>query len=174
MTVPTPIARLAGLVVAAGVSIAGCSTPTPYQPATDGEGYAEQALESDRYRVTFTGNSVTSRETVENYLLYRAAEVTVAHGYDHFVVVDKDTERSTTYYSTGTGYGVGYGWAPYYRGYHRATALGTSTARPSTRYSAHANIVMRNGDKPPDDANAYDAREVVERLGPTIARNRDS
>ena len=87
--------------------LAGCGTATPYQPATDGQGYAEQALERDRYRVTFVGNSLTSRETVENYLLYRAAEVTLEKGYDHFVIVEKDTERNTIYHSTFTVFSGG-------------------------------------------------------------------
>ena len=68
--------------------LAGCAVPTPYQPATKGYGYSEQQLESNRYRVTFSGNSVTPRDTVQNYLLYRAAEVTRESGHDYFTVVD--------------------------------------------------------------------------------------
>ena len=45
-----------------------------------GYGFSEQRIEDDRYRITFRGNSSTSRETVENSLLYRAAELTVQTG----------------------------------------------------------------------------------------------
>jgi hypothetical protein len=40
-------------------------------------GYSDQQIESNRFRVSFAGNSLTARETVERYLLYRAAELTV-------------------------------------------------------------------------------------------------
>ena len=55
--------------------------PTPYQPAVDGYGYSEQGIEDNRYRVIFAGNDYTKADTVQNYLLYRAAEVTLDHGY---------------------------------------------------------------------------------------------
>lgn len=171
-------ARVVAVLVLAG-GVAGCAGPTSYHPAEDGRGYAEQALEADRYRVTFSGNSLTSRETVENYLLYRAAEVTLAQGYDHFVVVDQDTERHTTYRSTFSGVGGygGYGlygplYGPYYAPYYGPGAGGIASASswPRDSYTAYANIVMRRGAKPADDANAYDARAVIEEIGPTVTR----
>jgi hypothetical protein len=71
--------------------LAGCATATPYQPLTKGYGYAEQKLETDRYRITFSGNSSTDHQTVQNYLLYRAAELTLERGRDYFVVVGSST-----------------------------------------------------------------------------------
>ena len=166
---------LVGLVLVGALGLGACASPTPYQPAFDGHGYAEQAIEDDRYRVTFSGNTLTPRETVENYLLYRAAEVTLQRGYDHFVVVDRETERTTTYVSTTTGFGGYRG----YRSFHRGHPFGfgdfaTTTSRPRNRYAAFANIVMRDGDEPSDDPDAYDAREVLERLAPTISRREAS
>ena len=160
------LAALAGLLM-----LIGCGVPTPYQPISGGEGYTEQALERDRYRVAFFGNSLTTRETVENYLLYRAAEVTVAMGYDYFVIVDSETERRTVYQSTFsgvTGSSSRRGGGVFFHG------LGTGTSRPYDSYSAYANVIMRTGDKPRDDANAYDARAVLERLGPTVKRGPES
>lgn len=160
------------LVVATVFGLAACGTPTPYQPVADGHGYAEQPLEEDRYRVTFAGNSLTPRETVENYLLYRAAEITLERGYDHFVVVEQETERSTTYHSTLSGFGSHYGFHSFHHHHpHGFGGFASATAWPRDRYAAYANIVMRRGAKPPDDADAYDARAVVNRLAPTIARN---
>ena len=46
------------------LALAGCTAPTPYQPTADGYGYSEQQLESNRYRVTFSGNSVMSASVV--------------------------------------------------------------------------------------------------------------
>ena len=71
-----------GAVVATALLLAGCMTPSAYAPRRPGEttGYTDRELAPGRWRVTFTGNSVTPRETVESYLLLRAAEVTRAAG----------------------------------------------------------------------------------------------
>ncbi len=71
------IARvLGGLDFALG--LAGCAVaPTPYQPDSEG-----------------AGNARTPRRTVENYLLYRSAEIMLFGGYDKFVFLDKDVERN--------------------------------------------------------------------------------
>ena len=50
------------LVVALGLLLAACAAnPTPYQAAQGGFGYSQQQTEENRYRVTFAGNSATSR-----------------------------------------------------------------------------------------------------------------
>jgi hypothetical protein len=145
--------------------LGGCGQPTPYQPAADGYGYSEQQIEENRYRVTFSGNELTPRDAVQNYLLYRAAEVTLDRGYDYFTVVDRNLDRSTTYWSSGdtywgSRYGVGSG---------AFLGFGTTTARPVDRYTAYADVVLFKGEKPEGDVNAYDARDVLRRLDATIA-----
>ena len=64
-------------------------------PAAAGydRGYSEQKIENERYRISFKGNSMTGRETVENYLLFRAAELTLQTGYDTFTIVNRDTDK---------------------------------------------------------------------------------
>jgi len=63
---------LAALALASASVLASCATPTPYQPASGSgafrTGYWDEQIESDRFRVTFAGNSLTSRETVERFL----------------------------------------------------------------------------------------------------------
>ena len=52
------------VALAGALALGACATATPYQPAGyNGErgGYAEQRLEANRYSVSFSGNSVTSR-----------------------------------------------------------------------------------------------------------------
>ena len=159
----------APILMIGALAIAACGTPTPYQPALDGHGYAEQAIEEDRYRVSFSGNTLTSRETTENYMLYRAAEITLQRGYDHFVIVDSEIERSTTFVSTTTGFGDVRGFHSFRRAHPFGfDGIATTTSRPRDRYEAFANIVMRSGDKPSDDPDAYDARDVLAVLAPTI------
>ena len=180
----------AGLAAALVLAIAACAHPTPYGPAPAGEGghgYRDQPLEDDRLRVTFSGNTVTPRETVENYLLFRAAEITLERGRDHFIIAARDTEKTTTYHTTydldggpfGFGFGPSYGFhssawgccgfrSRYYGGF--AGGYGASMSWPVERYTAHADMVLGSGPKPAGDADAYDARAVIARLGPQIAR----
>ncbi len=161
--------RLAcGLLLAFALTLAACAKPTPYQPVTDGHGYSELPLEGDRYRVTFSGNNQTPRETVENYLLYRAAEVTLEQGHDYFIVVERDTERSTTYYTTVTPIGGPFGYYGRYRQFYGRGGFATARSRPRDSYAAFANILIRKGEKPNDLPEAYDARDVVALLGPSI------
>src|SRR3546814_9213446 len=99
-----------------------CASPTPYQPATgygfNRTGFSEQRIESNRYMVSFSGNSLTSRETVERYLLFRAAELTVQQGFDHFILVDRNTDRKTrTYVDRPFGPGPYGFWGPSWRFY---------------------------------------------------------
>ena len=79
------VSALAALAV-----LGACATATPYQAALDGQkGYANQQIESNRWQISFAGNSLTDRKTVETYLLYRAAELTDQEGYDYFQVIQR-------------------------------------------------------------------------------------
>src|SRR5882757_1914781 len=95
---PKPIWVRALPLTLAACLLAGCSTPTPYAPRTEGQktGYTDRALTQNRYRVTFTGNTVTPRETVESYLLLRAAEVARAAGFNNFVFDTRNTRANTS------------------------------------------------------------------------------
>jgi len=182
------------LALAAGLS--ACATATPYQPSMAGQsvsgGFSEQRLESDRYRVSFAGNTLTSRDTVERYLLYRAAELTRQQGYDWFETADRRTDRtartvveSDPFMRPGFGYGAGYGgWRPSWRYYgpryggwrswdpYWGDPFFTNRAQVRTvqKFEATAEIVLQKGAKPPGDPRAYDAREIMDSLGAGIQR----
>jgi len=159
-------------------AVAACVKPTPYQPREDGYGYSTQQLEPNRYVVSFYGNTMTSRETVETYLLYRAAEVTLEVGGDHFQVVERSTDRDvTTYVNYGPFYGpsmfFGYGVSsgPYYRRYsgsYYGASIGLGAPRVTEKFEASVEFLAFRGPKPPDDPMSYDAREIVASLGPQI------
>ena len=160
------------ILMALALALAACVMSTPYAPIDGQYGYSEQRIEADRYRVVFNGDASTPRETVENYLLFRAAELTVQQSYDYFIVVEQETEATTTYQTTVP---ITYGHYPY--GVHRFPyyAYGYSwsyeaSTRERRRYEAAAYIVMRAGEKPADDPMAYDAREVMRNLGSLIER----
>lgn len=71
-----------------------CSQATPYQPestSSAGRGrYSHEQIAPDQIRVGFHGNALTSRETVEAYQLYHAAEVTLRQGGDWFRIIDRE------------------------------------------------------------------------------------
>jgi hypothetical protein len=153
--------------------IAACQTPTPYQQATspNGDGYTTQQLEANRFRISFRGNSLTTRQTVDTYMLYRAAEVTLQSGNDYFVVANKDVDKNTAYQNYGDdlawGWGGGWGWR---RGFGPGPAYGGGIdySRPVNSYDAIADIVAYRGNKPATNQNAYNAREVLNAIGPTV------
>lgn len=173
--------------LAGSAALAGCMTATPYQPATNSSrlGYAEEQIEANRFRVSFAGNTITARETVERYLLYRAAELTVQQGFDHFILVDRNTETKTEVRRTPGAYGPGpWGyWSPYWRFYRPRWGWRSWDPfwddpfwndrdfdyRTVRQYEAVAEIVMGRGPKP-DNVRAFDARDVLNRLGPQIQR----
>lgn len=184
-------AVMAALALTAG--LAACATPTPYQPNIRGQavsgGFSETRLEGDRWRVNFTGNTLTDRETVEGYLLYRAAELTRDQGYDWFTIVDRETNRDRRTYVEPDPfyrpwYGVGYGyWRPSWRYYGARWGWRTwdpfwgdpfwadrMDVRTVDQFEASAEIVMHRGAKPADDPRAFDARGVMDAIGPRVVR----
>ena len=101
---------------AIALGLAACApTPTAYGPAaaaSSGVGYDDLRIEEDRWRVTFTGGPSASRSDVERLALRRAAELTLANGYDWFTVVDRRYEQEGANRSpvrVGGSVGVGSG-----------------------------------------------------------------
>ncbi len=181
-------------LAASTLMVAGCATETTYRPATgqgfNRTGYSDRQVEPNRFLVSFAGNSVTSRDTVERYLLFRAAELTLQSGYDYFVMANRDTDLQSRTYSTpglgggGFGYG-GFGgyWGPSWRYYGRGFGWRSwdpwfgggfgpwgndFDIRTIDRYEATAEIVMRKGPIPRDNLRAFNARAVVDSIGPTV------
>jgi hypothetical protein len=158
-------------------ALAGCAQPTPYVPRAQGQatGYTDRELAPGRWRVTFTGNAVTPRDTVEDFLLLRAAEVTLANGGTHFMFDTRDTRSQTRYYADPPqpgglygGYGGGF-WGGYWGftprwGY---SAFGPPLMISSTtRFQAFAEIVILRPGQEKTENRAVDARAVVTNLRP--------
>jgi len=163
-------------IVAACALLSACGQSTPYQPVDGGRyGFEEQRIESDRWLVTFTGNSLTERETVETYLLYRAAELTLEQGHDHFTVVRRETDEDSRLVGSRPSYydrfhvryryfHPSYGWYGWRDPFWDDVSL-----REVNRYEAIAEIVAGRGPAP-DDPDSFNAREVVDNLGPRVRR----
>ena len=155
------------LALAALLFLGACATATPYQAAsTSGaRGYVDQQIESNRWQVSFSGNSLTERQTVETYLLYRAAELTIQQGYDFFQVAHKQTEADTTVMPTGFGYDPFYsGFYCRYRVYGRSGLL--RRAPLWSRWShahrwPHAHLSGRRTAFYDPFWDGYDYREII-------------
>jgi hypothetical protein len=179
---------LAATLTTGLLTLSACETATPYQPlntahSTSG-GYTDSQIETNRFKISFSGNAITSRETVERYLLYRAAELTLAQGYDWFQTADRYTDRKTEVFSQPDPWGCGYGpgwcggfWGPrwnYYRhgawGYWDPWMRAPLDVHEITRYSASVEITLGKGDKPAANSQAFDARDVLNHLGPGVQR----
>ncbi|WP_375395020.1 hypothetical protein [uncultured Sphingomonas sp.] len=179
------------------LTVAGCATETTFRPATgrgfERQGYSDRQIEPGRFLVSFAGNSVTSRDTVERYLFFRAAQLTLEQGFDYFVMADRDTKlQSRTYTTPGVGgpwgyggfggywgpswnfYGRGYGWRRFggglgYGGFGGFGGFGNDfDVQTIDRFQATAEIVMRRGVIPQGDIRAFNAHKVVATIGPSV------
>jgi hypothetical protein len=182
------LSTLKSLVLSAfaAICLSACVTATPYQPLATGTaqsgGYSETKVEQDRYRITFTGNSLTSRDVVENYLLHRAAELTLAQSKDWFMMADRGLAKSvqkiilqdpmmrshmwrpTLLVSRGVVVGYAYPFMDDMAWRMRAEE------QTIEKYEAYCEIILGTGPKPVNDLKAFDAKQVIENLGPKLVR----
>jgi hypothetical protein len=156
------------VVAAAVMLLTACETGPVYKPKGPGDrvGYTDEQLAQNRYRITFTGTSATPREQVEDYLLRRAAEVTLQSGYTHFVFDDRDTEAKTYY---RTSFDAWPGWGPRFgrfRPWYWSTWPAQSESIPVTRYTAYAEIVILRASEAAKEPRALSVADVLAHLAP--------
>ncbi len=173
---------LFALVTVSALAISACATQPAYKQATsyNGRGYSDQIIESNRFYVSFKGSSTTPRDEVETFLLLRAAELTLENGFDYFVVVERETETKSRMQASPFGghhsrYGFGYSYfhprSGWYGMYDPFWGRGSYDYNQITKYEASSEIVMHSGKKPKDEVRAFDARDVVKNIGPTVQRS---
>ncbi len=151
--------------------LSGCAANLPaYRPYSDGAGYQEKRIEKNRYAISFVGIRSMTAETAENYLIYRAAEVSTNDGYDYFILHDKNTKQNSRYryfpssygrYGYYNRWGYGYGYGSHFNYYNDYCC-------PYSWYEVSAEVLMYEGLKPEGDLNAYDSEQVLEYMGPSI------
>ena len=153
------------LIAAAGLALSACASLAPYgaQMAPGGQGYAEQRIESNRFRVSYNG--VGAPGPVADMALLRAAELTMAEGYDWFEVTQhwidgRPDSAGGMRPSVGVSYGAGRSSGRYgsYSSSGVGLGVGLNFSGPSVT-STTLEVVMGSGARP-DRPNAYDARAV--------------
>ncbi len=163
------------LALCALSTLAACAAvgPAAYGPVdSKGFGYEETKVESDRYRVLYRGSGGMSPEEVEDYALLRAAELTLANGYDWFRVVGRDVageERG------GVGVGAGFGTGTYGRRSSVGVGVGGDLGTIGGRqyFTVRLDVLLGEGAPPAESENAgayFDAREIADEIGARVAR----
>lgn len=148
------------LPLLAALALSACATqPTRFQPVSgpSAVGFSEMRIEPGRYRVTFQGGPGAPAAQVQDYALLRAADLTVANGYDWFRVTERTTRQNG--YS-GSSLSVGVGGMSF--GRHSATGVGVGTGIPlggGPALVATLEVLMGKGPKPAD-GDVYDAKGV--------------
>ncbi|UVC07229.1 hypothetical protein IHQ71_18660 [Rhizobium sp. TH2] len=151
-------AALAGLCI-----LASCQTP--YQDGGFAGGVTASAITNDTFRISARGNGYTAANTIQDYVLLKAAETTLASGGTHFVVL---TSADATQNMTGQ--------TP---GYMQTNVIG------NTAYSTYTPGVTYNVVKPGQDTiikiinvptgisppmGAFPAQQVFDNINPRVIR----
>jgi hypothetical protein len=169
------------LVLASALLLAACVGPTNYHPRTlDGEGYSQVQIKPNQYEVSYTANSLTRRTKVKQFLLYRAAEIALETRHDNFIVLDKDSKLGDLSLSREER-GLRYRHHDFEH-HHLWFGKGISSEEfetstlsfsPTELYAASIMIlVYSHADQPPISGKAFNARDVIELLGPSVSRPR--
>ncbi|GEM_PF-1155986 len=169
------------VLIVFGLFIAGCGlwSPSKYAPYSSWgqQGYRETPLDSSTYQVTFSGNAATAADVVDRYALYRAAELTVEHGFDYFVVVDAQHNEAhnstTTAMPTGNNTEIQHTIDPQTGQWVPVAVTTTNYQTMTTTTTSHTvtkTVRMFKGERPADNLEAYDAKSMIQVMGPTIDR----
>lgn len=152
------------LIAAAAFCLAACATAAPPYTAAatpTGQGYSEQRIENDRYFVTYRSGQPADAALLQDYVLLRAAELTLANGREWFWVdrsgIDETNARSGPSFSVGVGSGSWSGDT------HVGVGVGASfrIGGGSGQRARAATVEIRFGEgAKPDEPNAYDANSV--------------
>ncbi len=125
------------------------SCATPYKRAGFGDdgwmgGFISTRIDANTYIISFRGNSSTSYQLAQNYVMYRAAEITINAGYDYFLVTNSSR-------------------MPPENNQHSYYQIPCVTCHSNAAVIA---IKTFNGSVPIGLANAYDAKEIITHVGP--------
>lgn len=130
------------------LGLAGCATP--YQQMGFAGGVNASRITADTAQIVARGNSFTDEDTIQRYVLRRAAEETLADSFEFFRI-GSDIDR-TRVGSQSFGYATG--------GYR--SAFGSAFSMPIIKPGQSLMIRMEHGPQPrPLPDGVFDAHEVL-------------
>ncbi|MEM8951736.1 MAG: hypothetical protein AAGA21_06245 [Pseudomonadota bacterium] len=134
------------------LTLTACSaSPTPYQVADGEGGYTNRKLESGGYQVTFTGNGATPRQSIQEAVLFRAAQVTLQADSDYFEVVSNKVEPVSEPVEDG-----GFGLSSFFGG-------GADGGLVST-----VDFVLLDDAPAGNNPNIYNASDLIDELRDSV------
>ena len=162
--------KLIALAIATA-SIAACATPG-YTPAEDADafGYSEQTLGEQQFRVTYNGRQMLRDQRLAEFVLRRAAEITLEEGYEWFTIANPEEPVAAVdagqdvrvIPASGRGSVLGYNGLRYQmqqRTGNTRSAIGNAQPqRP--RMSITIDITLGEG-VPPADALGFYAKDIL-------------
>lgn len=163
------------ILAASALTLSACASLAPYgaQTGPGGQGFTEQRIESNRYRVNYYG--VGAPGPVADFALLRAAELTTQEGYDWFEVTQRwidgrPDSAGGVRPSVGVGYGSSRSSGRYgsYSSSGVGVGLGLNFSGPSPT-STTLEVLMGRGQRP-DRPQAYDARGVQDSIRARLGR----
>lgn len=174
------------ITFAAATLITGCQTETDYGAAgTIGNfpygGYSDYHINANTAVVTFRGNSKTCMSTIRSSLLARCADVTMASGYDYFIVTSSSGSGNNVNLQTYDSYhpvNPPRFFDTYYRtstvvSYHNSETATDTYHRPSQDGMCSMVMVIKmfRGRVPAGVPRAYSATDVIGHLSGTSYTN---
>ena len=76
----------AAIALMALMGLTGCATN--YQAGNSNGGFREKQLDKNVFKVSFSGNAYTSIDQAEGLAMLRSADITLQHGFTHFVITE--------------------------------------------------------------------------------------
>lgn len=151
------------MVAATVVGLGGCATR--YQDMGHTGGVVASPLTDDVWRISARGNAFTDETAIQDYILLKAAETTVAAGRTHFLIVglhDASQRRETRLKNL-------YAW-------DSAETSGLQeglTGKSAVEVKPGSDIMIRLlplKATAEEKAGALDARQLVANIGPRVKR----
>ncbi|NQV30190.1 MAG: hypothetical protein HQ508_04815 [Candidatus Marinimicrobia bacterium] len=71
------------------ILLASCATS--YGPKGIMGGYSEIQIDETTFQVFFEGNQQTTKEQIRTQLMFRCAELTIKHGFSHFMILSDES-----------------------------------------------------------------------------------
>ena len=140
---------LSAVVAACILGLGACATPHPEEGLTGG--VTATQLTADTFQIVATGNGYTNTATIERHALRKAAEVTVANGYDLFVIAPAADQGRVSGVVSNAQFDSAGG---------HSTGVATSIFTPGQTML----VKMFKGPMPTREMalpNLYDAREIL-------------
>jgi len=149
------VATIACIAIGTSLSIFGLSgCATPYQEMGFTGGVSGNRITKNTFQIVAQGNAYTDMATIQRYVLRRASELTLAAGYDYFVIDDPTDQSSTSQVNSNVV------------GLHHGRAYGFGLSQNLFKPGEAVLIKGYHGPVPdPAPMGVYDAHEIQQYMG---------